>query len=183
MIRPLAVVVAAILHFQPTMAASRARSYAELVQKESEKRTIDPLTIVAIIGHESWWVSSAVDGTDAIGLGQHRLSNYPECQKEPDGEACAARRRRLLDPFENILATSAAISTWRRFCRAHTGHALFHHWLAGYQGLGGSAGHWCGQDFVHGRWRDRPVGDPTRQVMRLRRRLVERYAHPHRRST
>lgn len=178
MLRALAVIVAGILHFQPSMSESRVRSYAELVQKQSVKRSIDPITVVAIIGHESRWLSSAEDTSDAVGLGQHRLSNYPECQQEPGGDACAARRRRLLDPYENILATTAAVTTWRRFCRKHTGRALFHHWLAGYQGLGGKKGHWCGQDFVRGRWRDRPLGTPTRAVMRLRSRLIALYAQP-----
>ena len=55
MIRPLAVIVSAILLSRPTMPVTEAARYARVLNEEAQKHAFDPLTAVAIVHFESRW--------------------------------------------------------------------------------------------------------------------------------
>ena len=175
MIRPLTVIVSAILLTQPTMAPSTARGYAEVIRQESRDHHVDPLTVVALVHYESQWRVAARNG-DCFGLGQICLTNYRYCREDMSGAQCQSRRLALLDGRTNLRAVFTFITINREFCRKKTGRAKLHHWLASFGGLNNpSRGIWCGQHRVRGRWQDVPMHRITRRVMDRRRELVRRF--------
>lgn len=182
MLRPIPVIVAAILLSQPRMDPARARSYARTLQQEAVEHRFDPFTGVAIVHYESRWRAGAIsrDGED-LGLAQVRARYVGACRKDPSpvrapGRACRAVRGRLLEPHTSLRHMAAAITHWRRYCRRRTGRpALFARWLSGYQGYEGRPGVTCNQVRRRGRWRDLPAPSLTLRVMRYRRQLVRRF--------
>ena len=104
MLRPIAVIVSAILLSRPTMPRTEAVRYAHALQAEAQAHDFDPLTGVAIIHYETRWNPTLVspDGED-YGLAQIRARFFGACRERrpgpfaerrlPSREGCPARRR------------------------------------------------------------------------------------------
>lgn len=170
MIRPLAVIVAAILLSRPTLPVAEATRYARILADEAKKHDFDPLTGVAIIHFESRWRPSAVsaDGED-WGLGQIRARHLAACRADDDplgnpSDACRAAKQTLLVPEVNIRHMAAIISANRELCKEKVGSADLPRWLAGYEGLSRpSRDVWC-----------KPAAK-TWEVVAYRKMLVDRF--------
>lgn len=141
MIRPIAVIVSAILLSRPTIPRAEAERYARVLQQEAVARAFDPLTGVAIIHFESRWHPAVVsaDGED-YGLGQIRARFVGACRGDADplhdpSDACKAAKAALLAGENNIRRMAAIITANRELCKEKTGTAWFPQWLAGYEGL------------------------------------------------
>jgi hypothetical protein len=150
LIRPIAVIVSAILMSRPTMPRAEAERYARVLQQEAVARAFDPLTGVAIVHFESRWHSGVVsaDGED-YGLGQIRARFVGACRGDADpvrdpSPACRAAKAGLLSGENNIRRMAAIITANRELCKEKTGTAWFPQWLAGYEGLNSpSRDTWC----------------------------------------
>lgn len=168
MIRPLAIIVSAILLSRPALPPAEVTRYAKLLDVEARKHDFDPLTAVAIIHFESRWQPGAVspDGED-WGLGQIRARWLGACRGDADpvrepSEACMAAKQGLLVPENNLRRMSAIITANRELCKAKAGAGDLPHWLAGYAGLSKpSLDVWC------------QPGPRTWQVVAYRRMLVD----------
>lgn len=169
----LAALAAAIALSQPHAPQSTLRYYAFRTYVEAKAHHIDPFLIVAIVDNESHWMAGAISDTEnqCVGLGQICLSNFPECQAEVMSEKCMARAVSLTDPAVNLRMVASMLDANRTYCKRTTGHAAERHYLAAYQGIGGST---CGQVKVRGRWRDAPMHRLTRKVLAYRGRIVRR---------
>jgi hypothetical protein len=167
-VRPLAVIVWAILASRPSVSELDATRYAKALQSVAKLHHFDPFTGVAIIQQESGFNPSSIsrDGED-YGLGQIRARYIGPCQADEDpilnpSAECQAVKESLLDPEVNIRTMAELIVTNRKFCRKKTGSALFHQWLASYQGRNYPAQRrWC------------KAGDKTWTVIRHRERLLK----------
>jgi hypothetical protein len=167
-IRPLAVIVSAILLSRPTLPPAEATRYARIVAEEARKHDFDPLTAVSIVHFESRWMPGAVspDGED-WGLGQIRARWLSACRDDVDpvhdpSDACRAARQTLLVPEVNLRRMSFIITANRELCKARAGSGDLPHWLAGYEGLSRpSLDVWC------------QPGPKTWQVVAYRRMLVD----------
>ena len=167
----------AIGRSQPGMGEGLRRAYAKTVRREATKNSIDPFTKVAICHNESRWRASLVGGKGkhCIGLGQVCLFNYTFCNDTNfTGAECLRKKEALKNGHYNLTVVSSIIKHNRIFCRKMTGRgALFHRWLAGYQGYNRPGkGIWCGMRKVRGRWRDLPRAEQTKQVMNYRLKLI-----------
>ncbi len=138
--RPIGVVVWAILFSRPNIAEQEATRYARALQSSAKANHFDPLTAVAIIHSESSFQADTIsaDGED-YGLGQIRARYIGACKNDKDplqnpSEACQAVKNELLDPEKNIETMAKLITTNRKYCAQKTGSALFQQWLASYQG-------------------------------------------------
>jgi hypothetical protein len=166
-IRPLAVIVSAILMSRPTMPVTEATRYARVLDEEARKHAFDPLTAVAIIHFESRWQPWQIspDGED-YGLGQVRARYLGACRGDDDpvghpSPACRAAKATLLAGETNIRRMASIITANRDLCRTKTGNANLAHWLAGYEGLNRPAlDRWCAP------------GPRTWQVVAYRQELV-----------
>lgn len=141
MLRPIAVIVAAILVSRPTIPGAEVQRFARVLQEEARVRDFDPLTGVAIIHFETRWIPNLVskDGED-YGLGQVRARFMSGCRGDEDpvhnpSDACKAAKAWLLSGDNNIRRMGAIITANRKLCKDKTGTALFPQWLAGYEGL------------------------------------------------
>lgn len=141
MLRPLAIIVSAILLSRPELAREEAERLAKVVQEEAKARSFDPLTMVAIVHAESGWQPATVspNGED-YGLGQIRARFVGACKSDPDplnapSEACRAVKESLLDAEANLRTMAQLISENRKLCLAKTKSAALPRWLASYQGL------------------------------------------------
>lgn len=169
MIRPIAVIVSAILLTRPTMPPAEATRYAKLLDREAREHDFDPLTAVAIIHFESRWRPSAVspDGED-WGLGQIRARWLSACRDDADpvhnpSDACRAAKQTLLVPEVNIRRMAFIIKANRELCKERAGVGDLPHWLAGYEGLSvPSRDIWC------------KPGPKTWQVVAYRKMLVDK---------
>lgn len=169
MIRPLAVIVSAILLSRPTLPVAEATRYARALAAEAKEHDFDPLTGVAIIHFESRWQPWQVsaDGED-WGLGQIRARFLSACRGDEDpvrnpSEACRAAKQTLLVPEINLRHMAAIITANRELCKEKTGAADLPRWLAGYEGLSRPARDvWC-----------KPAAK-TWEVVAYRRMLVDR---------
>jgi hypothetical protein len=149
-IRPIAVIVSAILMSRPTMPPAEATRYAKLLDHEAREHDFDPLTAVAIIHFESRWRPTAVspDGED-WGLGQIRARWLSGCRDDADpvrnpSPACRAAKNSLLVPEINIRRMASIITANRELCKERAGMGDLPHWLAGYEGLSQPARDvWC----------------------------------------
>jgi hypothetical protein len=167
-IRPLAVIVSAILLSRPTLPPAEAARYARIVAEEARKHDFDPLTAVSIVHFESRWMPGAVspDGED-WGLGQIRARWLSACRDDADpvhdpSDACRAAKQTLLVPEVNLRRMSFIITANRELCKARAGSGDLPHWLAGYEGLSRpSLDVWC------------QPGPKTWQVVAYRRMLVD----------
>lgn len=174
MIRPIELIVAAILLCRPSLPEADATRYAKVLSFEARRQNFDPLTGVAIIQHESGWTPRLVsdDGED-FGLAQIRARYVGACKGDLDplgspSAACREVQSTLLDPDFNIRQMAATIALNRQFCLRRTGRRDTAAWIASYQGLNfPSQKTWC-----------RP-GKPTWEVLELQEKLV---AYAQRRS-
>lgn len=149
-LRPLAVIIWAILVARPDLTEEEATRHARALQLAAKANDFDPLTGVAIIHSESRFESDAVsrDGED-YGLGQIRARYIGACKDDADpvsnpSPACRDVKRSLLEPEINIQTMAELIVQNRRFCKDKTGSAQFHQWLASYQGRNyPSKRRWC----------------------------------------
>ncbi|MFT3770661.1 MAG: transglycosylase SLT domain-containing protein [Minicystis sp.] len=173
MIRPLAIIVSAILMSRPALPPAEATRYAKLLDEEARKHDFDPLTAVAIIHFESRWQPAAVspDGED-WGLGQIRARWLGACRDDADpvnapSEACKAAKQTLLVPEVNIRRMASIITANRELCKEKAGFGDLPHWLAGYEGLSKPARDvWC------------KPGPKTWQVVAYRKLLVDTLTKP-----
>jgi hypothetical protein len=167
-VRPLTVIVWAILVSRPNVPEHEATRYAKALQSVAKIHHFDPLTGVAMIHLESDFEPSSVsaDGED-YGLGQIRARYVGPCKTDQDpvqnpSAECQALKQSLLDPEYNIRTMAELIASNRDFCRKKTGSALFHQWLASYQGRNyPGKRRWC------------KAGDKTWAVVRYRQRLLK----------
>jgi len=142
LIRPLAVLVAAMLLSRPGMPKDEAHRYAKVLAEVAAVRGFDPLVAVAIVHFETHWYPTLVsaDGED-YGLGQVRARYLGACRDDADpvgapSEACQRAKNSLLDGATNLRRMGGIISANMQFCKARTGSNKVERWLAGYQGYG-----------------------------------------------
>ena len=141
MVRSIAVIVSAILLSRPGMPVEDAKRYARVLQQEAKEHGFDPFTGVAMIHFESNWYPEVVSSNkEDYGLGQIRARYIGACRDDEDpvnhpSPECRAVQRSLLDAETNIKQMAELITNNRKLCRDKTGSALFHQWLASYQGL------------------------------------------------
>lgn len=181
-----AIIAWAIGQSQPSMPAKQRTAYAQVVQDEAKAHQFDPLTLVAIVHHESRWRASAVspDGED-FGLGQIRARYRKGCRldipaRDDNSPSCLAVKAQLLDGNNNIRSIANAITAWRSKCRKVTGRsALLPRWLHGYGGMTNPRkGIWCNQRKIKGRWVDLPVPSKLKTIIRYRLSLHRRAPKP-----
>ena len=140
MLRPLAVIVAAIQFRHPEVTNTDAERFAKALREQAQVHDFDPLTGVAIISHESHFKPEARshNGED-YGLAQIRARYIDACKGTKDPlhhptAACQAVQRKLLVPEENIKQMALLIGRNRKFCKAKVGSETLPRWLASYQG-------------------------------------------------
>lgn len=167
MLRPLAVIVAAIQLRHPDVSNTDAERYARALREQAELHDFDPLTGVAIISHESRFQPEArsKNGED-YGLAQIRARYIGACKGTPDPvrhptPACREVQKQLLVPEENIKQMAELITRNRKFCKAKVGSAAMARWLASYQGRNHPKKRvWC------------KPGEGTYRVIRTRQSLI-----------
>lgn len=140
LIRPIAVLVAAMALSRPGIPAAEARRYASALNEIATQNKFDPLLAVAMIHYETHWFPQLVsdDGEDH-GLGQVRARFIGACRQDEDplnapSPACQQVKLSLLDGVENIRRMGSIIRANMEFCRERMGKTKTEHWLAGYQG-------------------------------------------------
>lgn len=181
MLRPVAVIAAAIGLCQPSMSASSRASYAKTVREAAGRHGFDPLTAVAVVWHESGWRPGAVHASGrCMGLGQIDHRFIGACARDVDpvkapSRACQAVKSSLLDGHYNIRVMAKQFSRWRKLCRTKTGRpALLHRWLQGYGGFNKPGrNEWCGQRKARGKWRDVKQPTAVKRIIQCRRRLLQ----------
>ncbi|MEZ4221111.1 MAG: hypothetical protein R3B13_09280 [Polyangiaceae bacterium] len=168
MVRPLAIVVAAIMLTRPQMPVQEAERFARALNKVAKVHDFDPLTGVAIVHFESGWKPEVVsENGEDYGLGQIRARYIGACRKDNDpldapSEACRDVKRALLEAEKNLEEMGRLISDNRKLCKAKTGTAWFPQWLASYQGKNHpKQNRWCKPD------------EGTHKVIRYRQHLID----------
>ena len=172
MLRPLAVIVSAIMLSRPGMPQDDAKHFATVLQQEAKEHGFDPFTGVAIVHFESGWYPEMVsENGEDYGLGQIRARYIGACRKDEDplndpSPECKAVKASLLTAETNIRTMAQLITNNRKLCTEKTGSALFHQWLASYQGRNfPKQNRWC------------QPGDKTWQVIKYRRHLIDELVH------
>jgi hypothetical protein len=168
-IRPLSIIIAALLLSRPSMPRSEAVRYATALQHEAKEHDFDPLTGVAIIHRESHWLPQVVSAdSEDYGLAQIRARYVGACRSDADpirapSEACRRVQQSLLDGAHNIHVMATLITRNREHCKQKTGTALFDQWLASYEGRNyPGSDKWCQST------------EQTMQVIRYRRWLIDK---------
>ena len=140
MIRPIAVLVAAMALSRPGIPTAEAKRYATALNEIAAQNKFDPLLAVAMIHYETHWLPQLVsdDGEDH-GLGQVRARFIGACRQDEDplnapSPACLQVKLSLLDGVENIRRMGSIIRANMEFCGEKLGKTKTEHWLAGYQG-------------------------------------------------
>jgi hypothetical protein len=167
MLRPLAVIVAAIQLRHPDVSDADAERFAKALREQAETHAFDPLTGVAIISHESRFNPKARsrNGED-YGLAQIRARYIEDCKGTKDPlhhptAACQSVQKKLLIPEENIKQMALLIVRNRKFCKAKVGSDTLPRWLASYQGRNNPKKRvWC------------KPGAGTHRVIRIRNELL-----------
>lgn len=140
MLRPLALILAAIELSQPGLPPGQARVIAEALHEQAAAYDFDPLTGISIIRHESGFEPEAVSQSgEDYGLAQIRARYIGACKQDEDplsqpSPECRKVKAQLLDPTYNIRVMAQLIEQNREYCRKKVGSAKFHRWLASYQG-------------------------------------------------
>lgn len=183
MLRTIQIITTALQIANPRLSDATAESYARVLQQEARERAFDPLTVVAITWHESRVMAHKIGGTAGrcYGLGQICVQAvYPHCRGEAfHGARCESERQRLLVGTENLRTIAAMITSWRAYCRRATRQpALFHRWLAGYQGIDAVRGTTCGMKRTKKGFVDAPKHPMTKRVMAERLALIKRLSLP-----
>lgn len=141
MLRPLAIIVSAILLSRPELAREEAERFAKIVQDEAKTRGFDPLTMVAIVHSESGWHPGVVaPNREDYGLGQIRARFVGACKNDADpldapSPECRAVKESLLEAETNLRVMGQLISDNRKLCLERAKSAALPRWLASYQGL------------------------------------------------
>jgi len=181
MIRPLGIIVWALLISHPAMPKATAQRYAVVLQEEASEHGWDPFTYISLITFESRWNAGAEGDChggkcEAIGLGQIWARFIGACRNEPSSQACRNVRSSLKDGEHNIRVLAGQLARWRSWCKERTGRALLRDSLAGYGGLShprvkGAA---CGKVKRMGKWRRKKFSKTTeRNINRvIRHRLM-----------
>ena len=140
LIRPIAVLIAAMALSRPGIPTPEAKQYASALNDIAAKYKFDPLLAVAMIHYETHWFPQLVsdDGEDH-GLGQIRARFIGACRQDEDplhapSEACQQVKLSLLSGTENIRRMGSVIRANMEFCRERMGKTKTENWLAGYQG-------------------------------------------------
>jgi hypothetical protein len=167
MLRPIAIIVSAIMLSRPEMARSEAEHMAKVLRQEAAQHGFDPLTAVAIVHFESGWHPQVVsDNGEDYGLGQIRARYIGACRKDSDplshpSPECQEVKKSLLDADTNIRTMAQLISDSRKLCLEKAKSQDLPRWLASYQGLNfPSEGKWCSP------------GDKTWRVLKYRSWLI-----------
>lgn len=169
---------------RPSASKPLRRSWAKILIRVAKAHNFDPLSGWAIIAHESHWRPGAVgsDGED-IGLAQVRYTASTVCKSDRKSKRCLAYRASLFDPAINIARMAGAITSWRKLCLKKIGKSpLMSQWLQGYGGYSRPPRILCGHKRVRvkrkGRsrwvWRPTPVPKPVRDILRMRRNMINR---------
>ncbi|MCA9645483.1 MAG: hypothetical protein H6718_24375 [Polyangiaceae bacterium] len=150
MLRPLAVIIAAMYLTRPGIPYPEAERYAKVIQAEAKSRDFDPLSAVAIVHFETGFFPELVsENGEDYGLGQIRARYIGACKLDDDpvnhpSDECKAVKSQLLEGEENLRWVAKLITRNRKFCKEKTGSALFQQWLASYQGLNfPKQNRWC----------------------------------------
>lgn len=139
-VRPLFIIVAAILLSRPGVSEEEATTWAEVLQREAQEHDFDPLTGVAIIATESGFQPDAISQSgEDYGLGQIRARYVGACKRDSDplnhpSPDCKQEKARLLEAEHNIEVMADLITRNRKLCKEKTGSATLPRWLASYQG-------------------------------------------------
>ncbi|MBX3130630.1 MAG: hypothetical protein KF718_28180 [Polyangiaceae bacterium] len=172
MVRPVAVIVAAILMSRPGMPKDEATRFATVLKEVARQHGFDPLTGVAIVHFESSWYPEVVSGDgEDYGLGQIRARYIGACRQDDDpltepSEACQEVKKSLLDAETNLRLMGQIITDNRKLCRDKTGTAHFHQWLGSYQGLNfPKENRWC------------QANERTHRVVEYRKQLIAQLVH------
>lgn len=173
MIRPIAILIAAMQLSRPGIPKEEAGRYARTLNEVASARGFDPLVAVAIVHFETQWRPTLVsaDGED-YGLGQVRARYLSACRQDADpvnvpSEACAQAKETLKDGVTNLRRMGSIIEANIDFCKARTGSGKLERWLSGYQGYGDAErGIYC------------KPGEKTRQVIAYYNELIEKFAPP-----
>jgi hypothetical protein len=167
MLRPIAIIVAAIALSRPGIAVDEAERYAKVLQEEAKERGFDPLTAVAIVHFESGWHPEVVSSNrEDYGLGQIRARYVGACRSDSSprdnpSDECRALKKSLLDAETNLRTMAQLIDDNRKLCLEKTKSGATSRWLASYQGLNfPKQGKWC------------QPGEKTWQVVKYRDFLV-----------
>lgn len=176
MFRSVALIAAAIHLANPAISKSTARAHAASLQRSAETHDYDPYTGVAIGQHETRWRPTAIGGAAGKCYGLFQVCvqwAVPACRDDFASARCVSERNALLVAPHAISRLGVDIRRWRAYCRKATGKpALFHRWLAAYQGYDARNRTTCGQVKTKKGWSDAPIQRATRDVMRFRRRLL-----------
>lgn len=173
MIRPIAILVAAMQLSRPGIPKEEAGRYARVLNEVASARGFDPLVAVAIVHFETQWRPALVsaDGED-YGLGQVRARYLAACRDDVDpvnapSEACQRAKEALKDGATNLRRMGSIIEANIDFCKARTGSGKLERWLSGYQGYGDTErGIYC------------KPGEKTFQVIGYYNELVNKLAPP-----
>ncbi len=173
MLRPLAIIVSAILLSRPELARDEAERFAKIVQDEAKTRGFDPLTMVAIVHSESGWHPDVIaPNREDYGLGQIRARFVGACKNDADprddpSPECRAVKQSLLDAETNLRTMGQLISDNRKLCLDKAKSAALPRGLASYQGLNfPKQKRWC------------VPGEKTWRVIKSRERLLREAGKP-----
>jgi hypothetical protein len=170
----------------PHLSQAQASAWSKVLQREAERRSFCPYTVVSIVRHETGGTCNERLVYDkrpreySVGLGQVNVVHHRDCRAGGiESPGCQAYIGMLMNGAANLRVVAGLITANRKFCRSKTGKpALFARWLSSYQGYNNSRGRrgvWCNmQQDRRGRWRDAKVPWATQRVMRYRRELLRR---------
>ncbi len=172
MVRPIAIIVAAIMLSRPEMPVEEAERFARVLNNVAKEHNFDPLTGVAMVHFESAWLPHVVsENGEDHGLGQIRARYIGACRKDADplndpSDECKAVKKSLLDAETNLKTMGQLITDNRKLCKEKTGTAWFPQWLASYQGKNHpKENRWCKAD------------EATHRVIRYRLHLISTVVH------
>lgn len=170
MIRPVAILLAAMQLSRPEIPKAEALRYAGALNQMAQEAHIDPLLAVAIVHFESRWHPGRISqDNEDFGLGQVRARYWGACRDDLDplldpSEACLATKASLLDGVTNIRKMGSIIVANKTLCKDKVSSDKDPRWLAGYQGYNAPERHeWC------------KPGEKTQQVLGYHAELVEKF--------
>lgn len=117
-------VLAAILWLHPATPVKQAKVYAKFIARESTRRDIDPLLVVAIIHLESRFNPKAKSKTHDYGLGQIHVSKTTHSYY-------LGRERLLFQPGRNIYLGVRMLRFWKNYHDKNCKND--HYWWIHYQ--------------------------------------------------
>lgn len=162
----------AVTLLAPTLSGPTRRHYAETAQQAAARHQVDPLLLLAIVGHESRFRATLryVVGDELyVGLGQVRARNYPECRADLTSATCVARIAALQDGATNLHVAAQIAASSRAYCRRHLKRRpSTAEWLSLYQGYGGRPEVGGGYCLRARSGKSVPAPKLTRRVLKMR---------------